>query len=815
MAIQYNLGGRAARPAAAQHAAMLDQATRLHQQGQLAQANQIYNTILQANPNHGGALHMLGVLAYQTGHHDAACELIGKAIEQNPKDPAPQVNRGLALSAAGRHEESLAHFDRAIALRPEFAEAHVNRGKALAELKRYEEALASYEKAIKFRPAMAAAHNNKGNTEHQLGRLDDALASFEHAASLDPRYVEAFLNLAKLHAESDRRDDALRCFERVLELQPKNAEAQNGLGALAMLRDEHETALQYFQAAVQYNAQFFAAWRNYGRALHAEARYAESVVALKEAVKLKPEDADSRALLAIFLVDAGFYSEAENAYREAIDLAPDLAGLRFNFAILQSRFGRYEDALTLYREAHALDPRMNFLIGGVVDCQLKINNWNSLSSDLEECRQSIIEGRRGVRPFVALSMFDDPRVQLLSASVFVENSHPEANVLDGFASKKSAEKIKIGYYSADFHSHATAYLVAQLFEEHYRERFELVAFSFGPDVSDAMRRRLKGGFDQFVDVREKTDIDVARVSRELGIDIAVDLKGFTQDGRFGIFAHRCAPIQVSYLGYPGTTGAPYMDYVVVDKVVVPPEAQQHFTEKVVYLPHSYQVNDATRKISDRVFTKAELGLPEQGFVFCCFNNNYKIMPSVFDIWMRLLQAVPGSVLWLLKDNESVVENLRREAQARGVEGDRLVFAPRMPLDEHLARHKLADLFLDTLPVNAHTTASDALWAGLPVLTRAGKSFAARVAASLLHAVGLPELVTETVEDYEALALALARDPQRLHSLRDKLNEQKGNSPLFDAKRFARDIEAAYVAMHERHLKGLPPDVIEVADLRGD
>ena len=302
------------------------------------------------------------------------------------------------------------------------------------------------------------------------------------------------------------------------------------------------------------------------------------------------------------------------------------------------------------------------------------------------------------------------------------------------------------------------------------------------------------------------------MSRDLGIDIAIDLKGFTQDNRMGIFAERCARVQINYLGYPGTLAAPYFDYIVADKTLIPHESQQYYTEKIIYLPHSYQVNDSKRKISNRVFTRQQLGLPKSGFVFCCFNNNYKILPETFDVWMRLLKTVNGSVLWLFEDNPTAAKNLRKEATNRGVDPARLVFAPRMELEDHLARHRVADLFIDTLPCNAHTTASDALWAGLPVLTQMGQSFAARVAASLLNAMDLPELITKTQGEYEARAIELANNPLRLTEIKKKLERNRETSPLFNGQLFARHIEAAYTEIHRRHLSGKKPDHINVEAL---
>jgi predicted O-linked N-acetylglucosamine transferase (SPINDLY family) len=370
-------------------------------------------------------------------------------------------------------------------------------------------------------------------------------------------------------------------------------------------------------------------------------------------------------------------------------------------------------------------------------------------------------------------------------------------------------KIRLGYYSADYHEHATAFLTAGLFERHDRSRFELTAFSFGPPREDAMRRRVTAAFDRFVDVRSRSDQEVAQLSRELAIDIAVDLKGYTEGARMGIFAHRAAPVQVSYLGYPGTLAAPYIDYLVADETLIPSETRAFYTEKIAYLPHSYQANDRQRSIAERIFTREELGLPSRGFVFCCFNNAYKITPAVFDVWMRILRRVEGSVLWLLLDNERAAENVRREAEARGVSGSRLVFAPSMALPEHLARHRAADLFLDTHPYNAHTTASDALWAGLPVLTRSGESFAARVAGSLLKAAGLAELVTTTPEAYEALAVELATDPIHLAKLTVGLSRTRLAVPLFDTELFARHLENAYTQMYQRSVRGLSPEHLHV------
>jgi predicted O-linked N-acetylglucosamine transferase (SPINDLY family) len=362
----------------------------------------------------------------------------------------------------------------------------------------------------------------------------------------------------------------------------------------------------------------------------------------------------------------------------------------------------------------------------------------------------------------------------------------------------------VGYFSGDFHIHPVSTLSAELYELHDRSRFEVTAFSFGADSQHPMRQRLKNAFDRFVDVRSRSDEEVARLSREMGLDIAVDLGGFTGDTRFKIFALRAAPLQVSYLGYLGTTAAPYMDYLVADAVLVPRELRRHYTEKLLYLP-SYQVNDTKRNIARRVFTRAELGLPESGFVYCCFNQNYKITPGSFSGWMRILEQVPGSVLLLYAGRgEEVQRNLRAEAKRRGVEPERLVFGEALPAAEYLARYRAADLFLDTLPYNAGTTASDALWAGLPVLTCMGEAFASRMAGSVLSAIGLPELITYSQAQYEEEAIALGRDPERLGSIKQRLAANRLSTALFDSRRFTENLERAYTHIYERFQAGLAP-----------
>jgi len=440
---------------------------------------------------------------------------------------------------------------------------------------------------------------------------------------------------------------------------------------------------------------------------------------------------------------------------------------------------------------------------------MKVCDWDDAAGAFTRLNRSIERREKASPPFPVLAITGSPALQRTAAEIWVEHNHPARRTLPPIPRRPRRDRIRIGYFSADLHEHAVSHLIAGLIERHDRSRFEVAAFSFGRDRNDGMSRRLSAAFDEVIDVRARSDSDVAMLARAMEIDVAVDLMGFTQDARTNIFAHRAAPIQVNFLGYPGTMGAEYIDYLIADTTLIPETQRQHYAEAIAYLPHSYQPNDAARRIADRAFSREELGLAQADFVFCCFNNGYKITPGTFDRWMRILGRVAGSVLWLLEDNALATRNLRKEAVRRGVSADRLVFAQLVPLPEHLARHRAADLFLDTLPYNAHTTASDALWTGLPVLTCPGETFAGRVAASLLNAVQLPELIARTTEEYESLAIDLATRRDRLNEVRQKLVRNLRTTPLFDIQLFARHIEDAYAQMHERYLEDAAPGPIHV------
>ena len=623
-------------------------------------------------------------------------------------------------------------------------------------------------------------------------------------------YLDALNLLGIIAAQTQRTEEAAALLGRAVAANPGDAAAHSNYGNVLRGLKRFAEALDSYARALEIKPDYAEAHNNRGNTLRELERFGEALQSYSRALEIKPDYAEACNNRGVTLQELGRFEEALQSFTRALKIKPDYAGAHNNHGVALQELKRFDEALDSYARALNIQSNGDWLYGTWLHAKMQLCNWSNFESRIADLAARIQQAEKTALPFSVLALIDGSTLQRQAAETWVREKYPPSRVLPPLSKRRRGEKIRIGYYSADYHGHATAYLIAELFERHDRERFELLAFSYGGDERDDMRKRLAAAFAQFLDVSTKSDIEVARISRELGIDIAVDLKGFTRDARTGIFSCRAAPIQVNYLGYPGTMGAPYIDYIIADQMLIPLESRQQYSEKIVYLPHSYQANDSKRQIADQEFARAELGLPSTGFVFCCFNNHYKITPDTFDGWMRILKQVDGSVLWLLVDNETAAENLRREARARDVDAGRLVFAARMALPEHLARHRAADLFIDTLPCNAHTTASDALWAGLPVLTRMGESFAARVAASLLYAIGLPELVTTTQEQYESTAIELAGDPGRLAEFKDRLHRNRLTMPLFDIEQFTGHVENAYTQMYERYQADLSPEHIYVA-----
>lgn len=651
----------------------------------------------------------------------------------------------------------------------------------------------------------------------QAGKFAAAEKLYQKLLKVVPNDPEVLRSFAAMRFQQGNHAKAIDILERARALHPRSAAIENSLGKIFLELGRAAEAEPRFRACLALSPDFADAVANLGAALSLLGRYAEAMTYLKRAAGLLPRSPGPLANLSSILIFLNDYSAAEDALKRALAIDPGDQELRLLLGQTQYRNNKSADAIASFRTV--LDARPDHLLAqsAILRAKLRICDW----SDLDARRAAFIAGLAKAdgegaettpSPYTALLVCDDPGDCLIAARARSRSMSNGQHLAVTHRHRGERDRIRIAYLSADYREHATSYLISELIERHDRTGFHVTGLSFGPNKASPMRRRMEEAFDHFEDVTELSAAATAARLAELAIDVAVDLQGFNQYNRMEIFSHRAAPVQVLYLGWPGTTGSRFHDYVLADPIVLPEDNFAHFTEKVVWLPHCYQPNDSRRKIAPQMPSRADWGLPEAGFIFCCFNNTFKILPEIFGIWMRLLLQVPGSVLWLLETDQASRENLSREAGARGIDPGRLIFAPRMPNEHHLARLAHADLFLDTLPYNAHTTASDALWQGVPVVSCGGRTFASRVATSLLHSVGMPELAVGSLAEYEALALRLAQEPGSAKALKQRLLDGRSSAPLFDTERLAREVETAYREMLRRHDQGLTPDFIDLRTL---
>lgn len=810
----------------------------------LLDARRGYEDILRQRPKHFDALHLLGVLACQSGDLVRGEELIAQAIKADPDNAVAHLNRGNALKdlrrfddALGcyrksialkpnlvdahsnrstvlyylrRLDEALAGYDRTIALKPDHAEAYNNRGIVLFDLHRLDQALASCEKAIALKPDYAEAYSNRGNALHALGRLDEALKSYDKAIALRPNLVDAYSNRGNTLHDLERLEEALASCDKAIALKPDYPQAYSNLCKILLSLRRPDDALASCDKAIALWPDFAEAHSNRASVLYDLRRLQEALVSCDRAIALKLDQAETHSARGGILYDLGLLDEALASFDSAIARKPDLAVAWSGRGGIFFDLGRLDEALASFEKAVTFDPDLFGAEGQRLHISMCLCDWTNFDADCENLISSIRKGKDIARPFGLLGVPASADDQLECARLWVARAGQPSPRGLWQGDQYRHDRIRVAYVSADFREHPVSQLMAGVLERHEKSRFDVTAISLGPDDHSEIRHRLINSVEHFVDAGAYSDEQIAGLIRSSEVDVLIDLMGFTGRARTKLFSRRPAPVQVNYLGYAGTMGAPYIDYIIADRCVIPEEKKTCYSEKIVYLPHSYMANDSGRKISDRRLCRADCDLPETGFVFCSFNNSYKFTPEIFDLWMRLLRQIDGSVLWVPEANGTATRHLKHRAQSRRIDPTRLIFAPRLPSNEdHLARLELADLFLDTLPYNAHTTAADALWAGLPVLTRLGETFAGRVAASLLTAIGLPELITATSDAYERTAIDLAREPARLEAIKRKLTDNRRSAPLFNTALFTRHIEAAYTAIYQRYQSGLAPDHVVV------
>jgi predicted O-linked N-acetylglucosamine transferase (SPINDLY family) len=711
----------------------------------------------------------------EQGRLDAAAEALRRILNSHPNHWESLNGLAAITLEKGELEEAVTLYGTVIDRKLTYAEPYYKRGNAWNRLGRPETALADYDRAIALDPCHARALCNRGAVLERLGRREEALDSYDRAITLDPLDFLAHYNRGSVLKDLKRFEEALTSYDKAVELKADFAASYINRGNVLGALQRHEDAIASFDRAIALEPAHGEAFHGRGLALCALQRFDQAIAEYTRAIEIKPTHVDSHC------------------------------GLGYSFASVK----QFERAVLSFDRALALDAGSKFLLGTCRATKMQMCQWDGLASDEDRIRQGIEAGKPVCNPFALASLLDSPSLQRAAAESWIREEAPPNAALGAIPARPRAAKIRIGYFSSDFCAHPVAFLAAGLFERHDRSKFELTAFAFGPEVNDAMQARLIKAFDRFIDVRGRSDLEVAALARDIGIDIAIDLNGITTHCRSKIFALRAAPIQVNYLGYPGTMGAGYMDYIIGDRTVIPRTDQVHYAEKIIYLPDSFMPFDSGYAIADKTFTRAELGLPGQGFVFCCFNNIAKITPIIFDSWMKTLMQIEASVLWLPLANSTAVANLRKEATRRGIDPERLIFAERWAsLPEHLARLRAADLFLDTLPYNAHSTALDALWAGVPVLTCEGLGFAGRVAASLLRTIALPQLITSSISQYQDMATELAADPERLLGIRQQLARNRSTTALFNTERYTRNLEAAYQKIYERYHSGDAPEHIE-------
>jgi protein O-GlcNAc transferase len=822
------------------HSTIIESALVLHRSGDLTGAARLYADALAQAPENADALCYLAMIRCQQAQFDQGIDLLRRAVAVAPRRASAHNLLGMAYHRLGRLDAAIASLDAAIACEPSLADAHGNRASVLLDLRSYSEAVLSCDRAIALMPDSITDWCTRGTALAELARHEEAILSYEEALARAPRLAEAHFNRGQCLAKLGRYEEALSAYSHALSTNPRMIEALNDQGNVLKKLGRHEEALASYDTAIGLSPEFAEAFCNRGNALGALKRYAEALASYDRAITLKPSHAEALQNRGIVLTKLGRPAEALADFDRAIELRPNSAELmyfranvlddlrRHNDALascdraielnphyaeglyyrgyLLTVQGRLQEALASYDQAIALDPDQTIrFLGDRLFVKMRLCEWHDLERDSAQLISAVENNRCVEKPLPLLLIRSTLEQQLKCAQLYTDAFRwTDADPLSR-RERYAHARIRVGYLSSDLHDHPIGTLTAGLFEQHDRSRFEVIAFSIGPAADSNIRRRLRLAFDQFHDVWSKTDQEIVELMRRLEIDIAVDLNGHTGGARFNVLSRRPAPIQVSYLGFPGTMGADYIDYILADRIVISSGQDQFYTEKVVYLPDCFQINDDKREISERLPSRMQAGLPEHGFVFCSFNNSAKVTPLMFDIWMRLLRQIEGSVLWLSGGDVRALHNLREEARKRGISTDRLIFASReQHSQDHLARLRLADLFLDTLPYNAHTTASDALWAGVPLVTCVGSTYSGRVAASLLHAIGLPELITDSLEEYQALALQLARNPELLASVKDKLARNRRACPLFDTVRCTRHIEAAYTTMWERNQRGKLP-----------
>jgi len=786
----------------------INSAINLLSRGEISQALESVQDLFKIYPDDPLLFNISGACYAGLGRLDDAIRSYKIAISIKPDYAKAHFNLAGSFQDLGQLDSAVKSYEKTLEIDPDYAEAHNNLGNVFKELKKNDDAVQSYEKALVINPGYVEAQYSLGLTLQDIGQFEAAIKYYKMVLTIKPEFADAYNNLGIAYLDLDQLDEAVKSYNSAINLKPDFVEAINNLGITFYKLNQLEDALNCYEQVLKLNPNFADAYNNIGIVLIDLGQLDEAVKSCKKALKLNPDHLEANNNIGNAFKKLLLKHEAIKFYERAIAIKPDDVSAFANLASILIDLKRLDEALEIYQSPIIQNSNLDFILGQLLHTKMYLSIWDDLPNELNVLRKKINNGEKALSPFALLALIDDPDLQRKNAEIYANDLPLTNQGLPRISSYPKHERIRIGYFSADFRDHPVSALTAELYELHDRSQFEIYAFSYGPDSKDETNLQIKAGVDHFYDIFKMSYVDAVKLSRSFEIDIAVDLGGFTADSRMEIFAMSAAPIQISYIGYLGTMGASYYDYLIADKITIPKKNQKYYSEKIAYLP-SYQVNNSKQKIPDTLFTRNDLGLPEEGFIFCCFNNSYKITPTTFDSWVRILKKVVGSVLLVYAENDSAKINLIKEIVARGINSNRIIFGKRLSKTKYLARYRVADLFLDTLPFNAATTASDALRMGLPVLTCLGNSFASRMGASLLSSVNLPELITTTQEEYESFAIELALDPEKFKVIKDKLVNNLPSAPLYNTLLFTKHLESSYSAMYEKYHQGLDPDHIYI------
>ena len=781
----------------------------LHETKQYDEAIEAYKKAINIEPENKEALNNLGNTLRELQKPQEAIEFFQRAIDINPNYTESLYGLALSNQDLGLSDEAIKIYEKVLILKPNFYELHNNIAIIFQNLDRIDSAIHHLNEAILINPNFTEAHHNLGSVFREQGEFSKAYNCFELALNIDPSYFEAYRSLGNLQMEMGELESSINSYKKVLEIKPDYIEVLNNLGSVYKDISDFDASLDAFEKALDINPNYLEVLNNLGLTFIELGRYDEAIETYERAIDINPNYSYSFNNLGITLNRIHKYEQAENCFIQAIRINPNYFDANLNYGNLLFQMDRYAEAIHYYEISLGIRPSESlYIFGDIFHANMQICNWEDWSKNTSLLKNKISNEKKVIGPFALTALVDNPMLIRKATEKYIKDKYPKSKFLPNITNHPKHKKIRIGYFSADFREHPVSALTVELYERHSREEFEVYAFSFGPDTNDPVNLRIKSGVDYFYDIRSMHDKDAVSLVRSFEIDIAVDLGGFTQDARTEIFAHSVAPIQLSYIGYLGTMGAEYYDYLIADSIIIPEESQKNYTEKIVYLP-TYQVNDSSQYDSVSSLARKDYGLPEEGFVFCCFNKTYKYNPKCFDAWARILKKVKNSVLLIYADEVLAKANLKNEISQRGIDPDRLIFGKHLSKPEYLGRYKVADLFLDTNPYNAGATSSDALRMGLPVLTYPGKSFSSRMGSSLLNAVNMPELVASSEKEYELMAIELANNPIKLKTIKDKLLKNLSEADLYNSNQFTKNIESAFKLMYDRYHKGIDPDHIYI------